>query len=282
MPRLPIALLAVPLLACPGDPEPPPTIEPPAGCSQFAFEAVTFEFQIHFGGVDYAQADLLLLLDDAGADRFQFPFGGVVTELAPDPEGGREAITVTETAAEGEPPLDDPNSLRVVYQLPAGHELPVLADQSAGVEVVLDRSSGELLRAFSLWDLPPEEPPTLLFLAEANDLGLAYEPGASHPLFEAIEVLDRNCPTLRPLPCGAERYNLEARFLPRVQAESAPADAVSLWPTDAATIQVDGLDFEVVNTWSFTHRNLEGCAGTGYDYSAERSAWFATRSLSRR
>lgn len=268
----------VALVACnAADDDDDRVIEPPAGCNLFALETVTFGFELHYGGMDYTQAALSDLLVDAGIDYFPLGFLGEVTELGPDPDSSRDAITLTEVPAEGDPPLDDPNWLRVVYSLPSGYSLPVQFGSELGLEVVLDLTSGELERAFSLWEPDADGVFHLAFLAEPSDLGRAYEPGDNHPVFQGIALRDRNCPNLSEIPCG-KRYNLAASFETQPAEPDGPTETFELWPTEHFDFDLtDGTPVRVVNAWAFTHREIQDC-NNGYDYAAERFTYFVIRS----
>jgi hypothetical protein len=275
-----LGLLLVPtflLVACAeGDDDDDRVIEPPSQCNLFALETVTFTFELHYGGVDYSQAALSDLVANAGLDYFPLAFTGAVTELGDDPDSSRQAITLTEVPAEGDPPLEDPNWLRVVYSLPSGYELPVTFGAELGLEVVLDLTSGELERAFSLWEPDAEGAFHLVFLAEPSDLGRAYVEGDGHPAFQSIELLDRNCPNLSEIPC-AKRYNLAAMFETKPAEPDGPTESFELWPTEHRDFDLaDGTAVRVVNAWSFTHREIQDC-NNGYDYAAWRFTYFVIR-----
>jgi hypothetical protein len=253
------------------------TIPPPDGCSLTSLSTVVFQFHIHWGGVEYPQGELIDLLNAQGFDSFVFPFGGEVTEFGPDPDSNFQALTVTELAPEDTEPLEDPNWLRVVYQLPLGYTLPTSLAAPAGVELNLDLSGEDLIAAFSLWDLPPDGDPEIAFLAEPTDLGMAYAPGPDHPFFESVSLRDRACPNLTEQPC-ASTYNLSIEFRTKQNDDAtAGGDTFELWPTEAMDFDLGGPSYRVVNAWSFTHREIQDCVNP-YDFTAERKSFFVTRS----
>jgi hypothetical protein len=277
-----LPLLAVMLLACPSgtsgdDDDSDRVIPPPSGCNLTALSTVVFQFHIHWAGEEYPQDELVDLLTGLGYESFVFPFGGVVTELGEDPDSNFLAVTLTEMAPEGEEPLKDPNWLRVVYQLPLGHELPVSLDQNAGVELNLQLAGEALISGFALYDLPEDADPELLFLAEPSDLGMAYEPGDSHPLFDSVQLVDRACPNLTETSC-ASVYNLLLSVRTKVDEETGTGgDLLEVWPTESVDFSIDGPSYTLVNAWSFTHREVQEC-NNGYDFSAERKSFFVIRS----
>lgn len=252
-------------------------IPPPDGCNLTALSTVVFQFHIHWGGEEYPQDELVALLEEVGLEAFVFPFGGAVTEFGPDPDSNFLAMTVTEVAAPDAEPLEDPNWLRVVYQLPLGYEMPLTLDQSAGIELNLNLAGDDLIAAFSVYDLPEDSDPQLLFLAEPTDLGLAYAPGDTHPLFSSVELRDRACPNLTETNC-ASIYNLALAVTTKQnEEETAGGDTLELWPTESADFTIGGPSYRLVNAWSFTHREVQEC-NNGYDYSAERKSFFVTLS----
>lgn len=289
-------LLLLPLLSiawgCPSsvdDDDDGRVIDPPDGCSLPALSNVSFSFLIHYDGEDYSQSDLLALMEEFGADNFSFAFApAAVTELGPDPDSNRLAITLTDNTPppEGEDPPEDPNYVRIVYELPLGYELPVEIGQEMGSITGLDTSTGHLIAAFGLWEMV-ETPEgdidyQLLFLAEPSDLGNFWAPGAFHPTFKEVEFRDRACPNLNALQC-ASTYNLSMEFttLDLFDDDGNVIEAgtsFELWPTEHMDFVYNGLELRVVNVWSFTHREINpDCIGA-YDYSAERKSFFVTRS----
>jgi hypothetical protein len=272
---LPILLL----LGCGGaddDDTTPMDIPAPEQCSNQAFDTVTFDFNIHFAGLDYPQDVLLDLLDDAGVTVFPFPFEGRVTELGPAADSpGRMAFTVTAEAAPGDPPLDDPDSVRVLYSLPGEEQLPIELEQSAIVEVLLDSSRGPLLRAFRIHE-GMDAGAGLLFLAEPSDVGLAYVPGVDHPLFTDVVERDRACPNLRSSPC-ASNYNLSMAFTVHDEEDGTPGERMELWPGEGGDFDLATLPFRVVNVWSYAWREIDPDCATGYDYDSHRFAYYVTR-----
>ena len=265
------------------------TIPPPEGCSYPALANVSFTFTIHYDGEDYAQADLLALMAEFGADNFSFAFApAYISELGEDPDSNRLAITLTDNTPpkEGEDPPEDPNYVRIVYELPLGYELPVTLGQEIGSITGLDTSTGNLIAAFGLWAMVEDADGNvdfeLLFLAEPSDLGNFWAPGAFHPLFSDVGLRDRACPNLNALQC-ASTYNLSMEFTtnPVFDDEGNEIEApqaFELWPTEHVDFTFNGLDLRLVNVWSFTHREVNpDCIG-GYDYSAERKSYFVTRS----
>lgn len=278
------------------------TIPPPEGCSSPALANVSFTFHIHFDGEDYPQAELLDLMAEVGADNFSFPFyPAVITELGADPDSNRLAVTFTDAT----PPKDeeergddddsanpeDPNYVRIVYELPLGYELPVELDQSVASYVGLDTSTGSLIAAFGIWEevvVGEETEYKLLFMAEPSDLGMFFMPGPFHPVFNGVSVRDRACPNLNALQC-ASTYNLSQEFevLPEILVDEKtgeetviPGDSFELWPTEHRDFIFGELDLRVVNVWSFTHREINPNCSNQYDYSAERASYFVTRTAS--
>lgn len=274
-----LPLLAVLLLGCAAagdDDDSARVIPPPSGCNLTALSTVVFQFHIHYGGIDYPQGELVDLLASGGWTTFVFQFGGLVTELGDDTNPNTLAVTVTEAAPEGEEPLEDPNWLRVSYQLPLGYELPVAFGQPLGVELNLDLSSEDLISAFALYELPEEADPVLLFLAEPSELGMAYPPGDLHPLFDSVEMRDRACPNLTEQPC-ASKYNLSLEFRTRTDADTGEGgEAFELWPTESRDFSLGGPSFRVVNAWSYTHREIQECVNP-FDFTAKRKSYFVTR-----
>ncbi|MEE2827898.1 MAG: hypothetical protein VX498_01815 [Myxococcota bacterium] len=263
------------LLGCPTDPgdDDDQTIEAPAGCALPALSNVSFSFLIHYEGEDYAQADLLTLMEDFGATNFSFAFApAVVTELGEDPDSNRLAITLTDNTPppEGEPPPEDPNYVRIVYELPLGYSLPVHLGQEMGSITGLDTSTGNLIAAFGLWEMLEDEAGEpyfeLLFLAEPSDLGNFWTPGPFHPVFAEVGLRDRACPNLNALQC-ASTYNLSMEFTTLDELDEdgnviAAGEDFELWPTEHADFSFMGLELRVVNVWSFTHREINpDCTG---------------------
>ena len=290
-----LALMLLPALflvaGCPsaGDDDDDQTIPPPEGCNYPALSNVSFTFTIHYDGEDYAQSDLLALMEEFGVDNFGFVFApAYISELGEDPDSNRLAVTLTDNTPpkEGEDPPEDPNSVRIVYELPLGYELPVTLGQEVGSITGLDTSTGNLVAAFGLWEMVLDdagEPSyELLFLAEPSDLGNFWAPGPFHPIFSDIRLRDRACPNLNALQC-ASTYNLSMEFTTNALVDddgnvTEPSQAFELWPTEHADFTFTELELRLVNVWSFTHREINpDCIG-GYDYSAERKSYFVTRS----
>jgi hypothetical protein len=261
------------------------TIPPPEGCDNPSLSNVSFQFLIHFAEVDYPQNELVSLMTDVWqTDLFSFPFTpAIITELGPDPDTGRMAVTFTDNTPPpkgGEPP-EDPNFVRIVYELPLGYELPVALGDSVASVVVLDLTQGDLIAAFGLWK-ELEDGFELLFLAEPADAGMAWAPGPYHPVFAQVATRDRACPNLNVIGECASTYNLALQF--EVHPEpveegdvEVPGPSLELWPTEHADFTLVGLDLRVVNVWSFTHREINPDCTNPYDFSAERFSWFVTR-----
>ncbi len=271
-------LLALPLLACPpSDDDDDRTIPPPAGCSLTALEVVTFSFNIHWNEVDYPQAALndLLLAEEPDTRFFAFGFPGVVTQLE-DAGSNRMALTITDPGDPEDPP-EDPNWVQLVYHLPQGYEMPAAMDQELMVEVVINGTAGDdLYAAASLYELIPDELPVLLFMTEPAELGTAYPVGEAHPLFFDVDVRDRSCPSLSGTDC-AEIYNLSEVFMTNVSEDgTAGGETFELWPTEHREFNIGGPDYRVVNTGSYTHREIQSC-NQNYDFSALRSTFFVIR-----
>ncbi len=254
----------------------PPEIPPPEGCSNQAFDTVTFDFNIHFGGLDYPQDVLLELLVSAGVEVFPFPFPGRVTELGPAADApGRMAFTVTAEAAPGNPPLEDPDAVRVIYSLPNEEELPIEFDQEVIVEVLLDSSRGPLLRAFRIHESEADGA-ALLFLAEPSEVGLAYVPGTNHPVLSNVQERDRACPALRSNPC-ASSYNLSVAFTVHDEEDGTPGEAFELYPGEREDFDLVGLPFTLVNVWSYAFREIDPDCANGFDYDVARYTFYVTR-----
>jgi hypothetical protein len=282
-----LALSAM-LVGCPptDDDDSSRTIPPPAGCSFPALANTRFSFNIHFDGEDYPTKRLLDLMAKFEVPVFSFTFvPGIVTELGPDEETGLLAVTLTDSTPppDGEPPPEDPNSIRIVYELPLGYDLPVEIGQRVAAITVLDISSGDLVAAFGLWEELEDATFELLFLAEPSDLGLAFTPGDSHPLFASVETRDRACPNLYTLPTGcASAYNLSLQLevlpdTPEEGEEEVPGDSFELWPTEHRDFVRNGIELRVVNVWSFTFREIDPECNNPYDFTAQRASFFVTR-----
>jgi hypothetical protein len=59
-----------------------------------------------------------------------------------------------------------------------------------------------------------------------------------------------------------------------------PGESFELWPTEHRDFLLGPAQIEmrVVNVWSYAWREIDpDCAGTGYDYDAERFSYFVTR-----
>ena len=286
-------------------------IPPPEGCSYNSLSNVSFALTIHYAGTDYTPDILSSLVKSWDPPAFYFPFPGLVTELGIDPATGLHAITLTEQPPEEEDPPggddddsagddddsagddddsaaggdDDPNWVRIVYSLPLGYELPVSLGDFVGVHTIIDFTTGSLITGFSLWELMEDGTGRLLFLAEPSELGLAYEPGELHPAFTSVSLRDRACPNLAALQC-AKPYNLSIEFetvVPGDDDDSAEDDPPAepehfeLWPTEHRDFLVGDLGLRVVNVWSYGYREIDP-ACTGYDWSADRMAYFLIRS----
>jgi hypothetical protein len=264
------------------------TIEAPAACSNPSLSNVSFTFSIHYDGEDYPQNELLTLMSDVwGTDNFAFPFApAVITELGPDPESNRLAITLTDgtPVKEGEDPPEDPNTVRIVYELPLGYELPVELNQEIGSVVGLDTSLGSLIAAFVFYEeVETKDGPgiELLFLAEPSDLGSFWEPGPFHPMLRDFSMRDRACPNLNALQC-ASTYNLSMEVATQDITDddgnvTEPGTSFEVWPTEHVDFTFDGVEMRFVNVWSYTYREINpDCVGP-YDYSAQRKSFFVTR-----
>lgn len=284
-----LSAVALALLAgCPADDDDSShTIEPPEGCTLPAMENVNFEFTIHWEQEDYSQEGLLDLMAEIDLPVFSFQFlPAKVTELGPAADlDGWMAITLTDNTPPpkgGEPP-EDPNYVRIVYQLPLGYELPAVIDQEMATWVILDITRGDLISAFSLWEQVGEEF-FLSFLAEPSDAGMAFAPGPDHPLFERIDTRDRQCPSLGLFPC-AKPYNLSVEFEvlaepPPEGQDPAPGEVFELWPTQHRDFVLAGMELRVVNVWSFAWREIDPDCTNPYDYTRDRLSYFVTRTAS--
>ena len=276
-----LPLLAALLLGCPpaggDDDDSARYIPPPSGCNLTALDTVVFRFHIHFGGIEYPQDGLVDLLASGGWTNFLFPFDGAVTELGEDEDTNLLAVTVTQTAAEGDPPPDDPNWLRITYQLPMNYELPASLGQALRAELNLDLTAEDLIKAFALYELSADADPALVFFAEPTELGMAYVPGEFHPLFDSVELRDRACPNLTEQPC-ASKYNLALEFRTQIDEETgAGGETFELWPTESRDFAIGGPSYRAVNAWSYTHREIQECVNP-YDFTAQRKSFFVTRS----
>jgi len=279
--RLSLLLIALfGLLACPtaggDDDDSSPIIEPPDGCSNFALAGVTFDFNIHWFGVDYPQDDLQTLMEMQGIPTFQFPFEGRVVEFGADPEqAGKMAVTVEENEPEDPPDDWTPNWIRMVYELPLGYELPVAMGQDLLAWLAMDISSGQLVHGFAMVE-SADDGGNLLFLAEPSTTGMVLSPGPSHPFFQVVDPVDRACPNLTEFQC-AKLYNLAIRFQVRAEEPDGPlGETFELWPTEVQDFTLGEVEFRAVNVWSYTHREInEEC--TGFDWAADRMSYFVTR-----
>jgi len=285
--------LLIPALLCLGacpdsdDDDDDQTIEAPQACNNPSLSNVSFTFSIHYDGEDYPQDELLGLMEEWGTEIFSFNFTpAVITELGPDPDSNRMAVTLLDATPtkEGEPPPEDPNSIRIVYELPLGYELPVEVGQEIGSVVGLDISRGSLIAAFVFFEVVETEEGTdieLLFLAEPSDLGSFWEPGPFHPLLADFSLRDRACPNLNALQC-ASTYNLSMEVTTQDILDdegnvTEPGTDFEVWPTESVDFTSDGLDLRFVNVWSYTYREINpDCIGP-YDYSAKRKSFFVTR-----
>ncbi len=280
-------VLSTVLVGCPegDDDDSTRTIPPPAGCDLPALSNTRFSFHLHFGGEEYPQAGLLDLMEEFDVDVFPFTFlPGIVTELGPAEEPGLMAITLTDNTPppEGEDPPEDPNWIRITYELPLGYDLPVELNQQVASVTVLDVSSGDLVAAFGLWHELEDGTFQLLFMAEPSDAGLAFQPGDAHPMFASVELRDRACPNLYTLPTGcASAYNLSTQFevLPEELEDGTviDGDSFELWPTEHRDFVYAGLELRAVNVWSFAFREIDPECNNQYDYSAQRASFFVTR-----
>jgi len=280
--------LSAALVGCSGtgdDDDSARTIPPAAGCALPALQNTRFSFHLHYGGEEYPQAGLLDLMAEVGLEVFPFTFlPGIVTELGTDEETGLLAVTLMDNTPppEGEPPAEDPNWIRILYELPLGYDLPVELNQQVASVTVLDVTSGELIAAFGLWHELEDGSFQLLFLAEPSDAGLAFAPGSQHPVFQQVDLRDRACPNLYSLPTGcASAYNLSMQFevLPLVAEDGTetPGDSFELWPTEHRDFTFGDLELRAVNVWSFSFRDIDPECNSPYDFGAERASYFVTR-----
>jgi hypothetical protein len=285
-----LLVLSVAFVGCPegeGDDDDDRIIEAPAACNNPSLANVSFTFNIHYDGEDYPQDELLGLMAEWGTDTFSFNFTpAVVTELGPDPDSNRLAVTLTDATPvkEGEEPPEDPNTVRIIYELPLGYELPIELGQEIGSVLGLDVSTGSLIPAFVFFELVEnEEGDTdieLLFLAEPGDLGNFWTPGPFHPFLSEFELRDRACPNLNSLQC-ASTYNLSMEVATHdiLDDDGNVVEAgtgFEVWPTEHVDFTFDGVDLRFVNVWSYTYREInQDCIGP-YDYSAHRKSFFVT------
>jgi hypothetical protein len=285
-----LLVLSVDFVGCPegeGDDDDDRIIEAPAACNNPSLANVSFTFNIHYDGEDYPQDELLGLMAEWGTDTFSFNFTpAVVTELGPDPDSNRLAVTLTDATPvkEGEEPPEDPNTVRIIYELPLGYELPIELGQEIGSVLGLDVSTGSLIPAFVFFELVEnEEGDTdieLLFLAEPGDLGNFWTPGPFHPFLSEFELRDRACPNLNSLQC-ASTYNLSMEVATHdiLDDDGNVVEAgtgFEVWPTEHVDFTFDGVDLRFVNVWSYTYREInQDCIGP-YDYSAHRKSFFVT------
>ncbi len=280
-------------------------IPPPEGCSYNSLANVTFALTIHYAGEDYTPDILASLVKSLDPPALYFPFPGVVTELGTDPATGLQVVTLTEQPPEEEGGAtgddddsagddddsageeEDPNWVRIVYSLPLGYELPVSLGDFVGVHTIIDFTTGSLITGFSFWEIMEDGTGRLLFMAEPSETGLAYEPGELHPAFGSVTLRDRACPNLAALQC-AKPYNLSIEFetvVPGDDDDSADSDTdppaepeqFELWPTEHRNFMIGDLSLRVVNVWSYGYREIDP-ACTGYDWSADRMAYFVIRS----
>ncbi len=277
--------LALSLVACPpgDDDDSARTIPPPAGCDLPALSNTSFTFHIHYAGEEYPQHELVSLMEELQLPVFAFTFApAIVTEFGEDPDSNLLALTLTDSTPppEGEDPPEDPNWVRIVYELPLGYTLPIEVGDAIGSVTVLDISQGSLIAAFGLWEETPEGEFKLLFMAEPSDAGMAWTPGPQHPVFNAVETRDRACPSLARLTC-ASSYNLSLQMevLSTLDDEGneIAGDSFELWPTEHQDFVLGDLELRAVNVWSFTHRDIDPECSNQYDFSAERFSYFVTR-----
>ncbi len=275
---LPFALLWLTACHTEGDDDDStPLIEPPEGCANFSLAGVSFDFFLHFGGVDYPMDELEDLMVSQGWTSISLPIEGEVIRLETDPNDDDKRILRVEAASKEDPPPPDfdPNWLEIVAELPEGYDLPAELGETMNIFFSMDLSTGSLISGFALLD-SLDDGGGLRFLAEPSTLGFAFNPGPTHPFFEAVDPVDRQCPNLTEFQC-AKLYNLAIRF--RLQPETddgPPGESFELWPTETHDVEIEGRTFRVVNVFSYTHREIaDGC--TGFDWAADRMSYFVTR-----
>lgn len=267
------------LAACPtadDDDDSTPLIEPPAGCSNLALSGVTFRFFLRFAGTDYPQDALEDLLVANGGGTLGLPIEGEVTQLEADPDDpDTTLLTITELPPEDPPEDWEPNWLQIETELPDGYALPATLGETMGVHFQMDLTTPQLALGFALLDAV-DDGGGVRFLAEPSNVKFVYPVGPTHPFFTTVEGVDRACPNLTEFQC-AKLYNLAMRFQVRPAEPDGPlGDAFELWPTETNQFALGESSYEVVNVYSYTHREIsDGC--TGYDWAAERLSYFVIR-----
>jgi len=274
-----LGLAATLLIACPtaaDDDDSTPLIEPPEGCSNFSLSGVTFDFFLRFGGVDYPMDGLEDLMVLNGWQQIGLPIEGKVVRVDTDPGDDDKRIVRVETLPPDEPEDDwEPDWLEITAELPPGYDLPAVLDEEMVAFFQMDLSSGSLISGFALLD-SPDDGGALRFLAEPSTLGFAFPANNNHPFFTSIDAVDRGCPNLTEFQC-AKLFNLAVRFTPQPVTPEGPAnDPFELWPTDTAEFTIGESVYEVVNVFSYTHREISD-ACTGFDWAADRMSYFVTR-----
>lgn len=258
-----------------------PLIEPPEGCANFALSGVTFDFLLHFGGLDYPMDELEDLMVLQGWTTIGLPIEGQVVRLELDPNDDDKRILRVEERPPDPLPPDwnpdewDPNWLEIVAELPPGYDLPATMGEDIVAIFQMDLSLGALISGFALLD-SGDDGGGLRFLAEPSTLGFVFAPGGNHPFFEAVDPVDRQCPNLTEFQC-AKLYNLAVRFrLQPAEPDGPPGESFELWPTETYDFTAGETEFRVVNVFSYTHREISDSC-TGFDWSADRLSYFVTR-----
>ncbi|MCO4769086.1 MAG: hypothetical protein KDA24_03585 [Deltaproteobacteria bacterium] len=277
--RLGLVLAVALFAACPtgdDDDDSTPLIEPPEGCANFSLSGVTFDFFLRFGGMDYPMDSLEDLLEANGGGTLQLPIEGEVTKLEPDPDDDdKQILRVTELPPDDPPDDWEPNWIEIAAELPDGYVLPAALGEEMAVFFRMSLVQSGLISGFALLD-STDDGGGLRFLAEPSTLGFAFPPGGANPFFEAVDPVDRQCPNLTEFQC-AKLYNLAIRFrLVPAEPDGPPGESFELWPTESYDFMAGGLEYRVVDVFSYTHREISD-ACTGFDWSADRMSYFVTR-----
>lgn len=257
---------------CPAAPDPPPPVEPPAGCDAEGLLSVRLGFSITFGEDIYTVDDWLASMADAGVERYEAAFVGMVAALTD--ENGQRTIRIEPPPPEDDGKGDDDDDsgdddddsaaedetpfITLETRLPSGYEIPVQEGQLIAFLLGINAAHDKPRTAFRIMEFDEEEgaPGALLFYAEpgSNEQGfydgMAYD-GEELPsgVFTQAGPEDYGCPVKAPSACG-DLFNLALSF------ETMEGEAIELWPGETAVFASGEQMLEVVNVWSYDWRDV--------------------------
>lgn len=226
-------------------------------------------WELRWGGQEWPNENILFegfVGPERPAERLSF-YARVVANRA---EGEGRYVELIEHLAKDAPSPDDPDILRIWHTLPDGRAIPLAVDDIVLAELALQRPTSIPQgrppvpgAAVALWATDQASRDQLIFLGEWSLAGPGLAPGAEHPLFSAVQVLDGQCPD-EGWCTGSRPASMAFQLREDLDTPQHSGGWAAVWPGQTAHVDQATLRWAIDVQWAWMYGSPSDCTEQPY------------------